>query len=436
MSFKIRLTSVLSFVDSSPINRLYLINSVNFFLWWIALNPGFYSSDSIAVLNRVSSGELSSEWTYLWDILVYVSTIGGSYPHLGTLASGIILVCSFTFFCSSFFSARAAWLVSILASNNPIVFGFGLTLWHDVPMTSGLLLFAASIKRTLETGRLNVSIFLASFLLANTRLNGFWTILGTLLILLSVKRIGFKPFIKLTIYLVIVTAPATILNNVNSTNENAQISGLIHWMKYDISCYISGEARGKFEVSEKLIREGFTPSELISPSACKWFMESEALASWNSANSGSIIRTWMLLLRTDSLSILKIHDNRAEYLVFKPLRIPSRPPFLHTTIEYENPWVQEWNPTVYQIARSYPRFWNAISPLTAYAVIWWLFILIITLRNSKYIPILALSTVLNTSIFITAIIADARYVAFTLIAGISIALAELYKFASKRIKQR
>jgi len=436
MSLRTRITSVVSFVDTSPVSRLYYINSATLFFWWIALNPGFYSSDSIGVLSRVASGDLSSEWTYLWDVLVYVSTVGGVYPHLGTLAFGIILVCSFTFFCSSFFTTRAAWLTSVLVSNTPIVFGFGLTLWHDVSMTSGLLLFTASIKRTLDTGRLNAGIYLASFLLANTRLNGFWTILFTLLILLSFKRIGFQPFAKLTIYLAIVTVPATILNNVNSVNGNVQISGLTHWMKYDISCYISGEARARYEVNEKLSKEGLTPTELISPSACKWFMESEALASWNSANSESIISTWMLLLRNDGISILKIHDNRAEYLVFNPFRIPSRPPFLHTTIEFENPWVQEWNPNVYQIARSYPRFWNAISPLTAYAGFWWFFILITTLRNSKYFSILALSTVLNTSIFITAIIADARYVAFTLIAGFSIASAELYRFASNTIKRK
>ena len=433
--FKTRLKSAKSFMHSSSISRLYFINSTTFSLWWIALNPGFYSADSIGVLNRVANGELSSEWTYLWDVLVYVFTIGGVYPHFGTLAFGLILVFSFTFFCVSFFAIRTAWLVSILVSNTPIVFGLGLTLWHDVPMTSGLLLFTASIKRTLDTGRLNLGIFLVSFILVNTRLNGFWTALFTLLILVSIKRISIRPFIKMTIYLVLVTAPATILNYVNLTNENTQISGLTHWMKYDISCYISGESRSKLEIEEKLIRENLTPRDLVSASACNWFMDPNALASWSSANSESIVRTWMLLFRSDGLSILKIHENRAEYLIFNPFRIPSKPPFLHTTIESENPWVREWNPTAYQIARSYPRFWNAIYPLTAYAGFWLFFIFIITLRNSKYFPILVLSTVLNTSIFITAIIADVRYVAFTLIAGVAIALAELCKYVPKRLKQ-
>lgn len=162
-------------VESSPIRNIYFLNILIFCVWWILLNPGFYSTDSIAVLGRVSSGNLISEWTYLWDVFVYVTTLGGLFPQLATLAGGLILVSSFTFFCLSFFDRKVAYLTSVFVSNLPIVFGLGLTLWHDVTMTSGLLLFAALIKNTHEGKRINKVIYLLSLLLVNTRLNGFWT---------------------------------------------------------------------------------------------------------------------------------------------------------------------------------------------------------------------------------------------------------------------
>jgi len=422
-------------VESSPDRSLYLTNGLTFFVWWIALNPGFYSTDSIAVLNRVASGDLIGEWTYLWDVLVYVLTWGGHYPHLATLGSGLILVLSFTFFCLSFFDRKVAWFTSVIVSNLPIVFGLGLTLWHDVTMTSGLLLFAALMKNPHGKTWVRAVIFLLSFILVNTRLNGFWTVLFSLIGLAIIRAISIKLFFGLTTYLILVTAPFSYLNSIHTSHENVQVSGITHWMKYDISCYLSDGAKASSDLSESMRGEGLIPEKFINGSACKWFMDSEELERWSQVPTKSIVDIWARLFMSDPASVFEIHANRSEYLVLNPFRVPTRPPFLHTNIEYENPWVQEWNPDVYQVARSYPRFWNAIGSFTAYAGFWWLVILIFLSRNSKYVSILLLSTILNASIFVTAIIPDARYVAFTLIAGATIMTAEMFRFVSRRFSR-
>lgn len=419
-------------VESSPIRNIYFLNILIFCVWWILLNPGFYSTDSIAVLGRVSSGNLISEWTYLWDVFVYVTTLGGLFPQLATLAGGLILVSSFTFFCLSFFDRKVAYLTSVFVSNLPIVFGLGLTLWHDVTMTSGLLLFAALIKNTHEGKRINKVIYLLSLLLVNTRLNGFWTLLFCILTLTILKKIRVNHFIRLTTYLILVTVPFSYLNIIHASNENAQVAGLTHWMKYDISCHLSVYAQTRKEVSRSLLEEGLVPRKFTDERACKWFMNPEALASWSVVPTESIINIWFSLFRSDVASVFKIHASRSEYLVFNPFRIPAKPPFLHTNIEYRNPWVQEWNPDVYQFVRNFPRAWNFMGSITAYAGFWWFIIMISLLRNSKYLSIFVTSTILNASVFVTAIIPDARYVAFTLITAITLMVAASFKYVSSR----
>jgi hypothetical protein len=231
------------------------------------------------------------------------------------------------------------------------------------------------------------------------------------------------------------------LNNIHSTNENAQVSGLTHWMKYDISCYLSSAKPDETQFIKRFNREGLAQEDFVSGRACTWFMDPEVLEKWSFIPTQSTFKIWTQLLRSDSFSVFRIHDNRAEYLVFSPFRIPAKPPYLHTNIEYENPWVKEWNPSIYKAARTYPRLWNAISPITSYAGFWWVVILLLTLKNSSYFPIFAISTVLNVSIFVVAIIPDARFVAFTLISGIALITSEFLKLLSKgrdflRLNQR
>jgi len=47
---------------------VYTLSSLIAFTWWIAFNPGFYSSDSFAVMEMIRSNTITSEWTAIWAL--------------------------------------------------------------------------------------------------------------------------------------------------------------------------------------------------------------------------------------------------------------------------------------------------------------------------------------------------------------------------------
>lgn len=65
--------------------QTFSINSIILFLWWVAFNPGFYSGDSIAIIEMARSGHVSSEWTAIWAVFIKLLTLSGSHPELATL---------------------------------------------------------------------------------------------------------------------------------------------------------------------------------------------------------------------------------------------------------------------------------------------------------------------------------------------------------------
>ena len=367
----------------------------------------------------MANKELSSEWTFLWDLSVFVLSIGGIAPQLATLCLGLILVLTFTFFCQNTLPSNFAKVFSTVIANSPIVASFGLTLWHDVPMTAGLFLFCGLLARSERIGKREVALFIAAFLLINTRFNGPWTVFLTLFSLLFLRQLTLLKFAILLALLVFVSLPLSFANAAMARFENGQSSGITHWMKYDVSCFISKHSgiKSQPELNQIFEEEGLISDEFRSANSCNWFMESAKLDKWSSVGQKKLITIWSKIFIDNPLLILGIHANRSEYLVPNPISLPSKPPFLHSNIEYANNFVKPWIPSIYEFARIPTRIWNAFGSFTAYAGLWWAFIILVSRRNSKLVGAALTSTILNASIFVTAIIPDARYVAFTLIAG-------------------
>ena len=112
-------------------------------LWWIIFFPGFYSGDSFGAVAMAKTGELSNSGTASWALYVRVfSLFGRSFPVL-TLLSGLILVYGLTRIAYAMFNNRIAAVSSLLLAITPVVAGMGITLWHDIPLTSGFLLITA-----------------------------------------------------------------------------------------------------------------------------------------------------------------------------------------------------------------------------------------------------------------------------------------------------
>ena len=130
-------------------------NSVVSIIWWIIFYPGFFSGDSFSAVNMAKSGELTNAFTASWAIYVRVFSFFGNFIGFLTLLDVLILVYSVTRFSFEILSIKRAPIISFLMILTPMVSGMGITLWHDILMTAGLLLlvtlFTKILKNNLST---------------------------------------------------------------------------------------------------------------------------------------------------------------------------------------------------------------------------------------------------------------------------------------------
>ena len=96
-----------------------------------------------------------------------------------------------------------------------------------------------------------------------------------------------------------------------------------------------------------------------------------------------------------------------------------KPPFLHSTIEYEFQGIKWAFPNVAEKARAPIRLWNLLHSFTAWAGLWSAITLILLVRYERrelFVPLLMMIA-LSGVLFIFAPIPDARYALFALIVG-------------------
>jgi hypothetical protein len=117
-----------------------LRNSLIQIIWWIIFFPGFFSGDSFAAVQMAKSGELGNSFTASWALYVRIFSFHGHAVALLTLLNGLVLVYSVTRLGFALFSPKAAAISSFLLTLTPLISGMGITLWHDIPMSAGLVL--------------------------------------------------------------------------------------------------------------------------------------------------------------------------------------------------------------------------------------------------------------------------------------------------------
>jgi hypothetical protein len=131
---------------------------------------------------------------------------------------------------------------------------------------------------------------------------------------------------------------------------------------------------------------------------------------------------------------------RHEYLTPLPFYGPPIMPFIHTTIEYPGQDIYFLNPDLSEKLRIYPRIWNFFNFIFGYSGMWLLIIFLFAWRKRSliYFGIGILGLVLNSGLFVFAIISDARFSLFVLIAAQLISLGEfvLYLGSIKKFKGR
>lgn len=421
------------FSSITNLQKSLTINALIIFIWWLAFNPGFFSADSFGVIEMARSGNISSESTAIWAILVKLLSINGSHPEIATLFFSQLLGFSLTLFAHVLFKGtNAIWASGILCMT-PLVGAMGITLWHDIPMTSGFLLFVAGAVRFVKKEPYPLILLTLGVVLSSFRYNGIPTLLLTTILL----AFFFKPKKLINLALVTTIVIGGLAANLDSrfSPPNSTFSdGLINWMRYDLSCYAASFTDDQFfqrNFNGEASRELWKSSQ-----ACAWFNDSDAFLKRPADLTDSIPSAWLALLNEKPLFVLTTHMKRHEYLIPLPFFGAPRMPFIHSTIEYPELDIFFWNPQLSENLRLYPRIWNYFNFFFGYSGFWLMIIFLFAWRtqNLIYFGLGVVGLVLNAGLFVFAVIPDARFSLYVLIAGQLIAIGESIKyFRSKGI---
>jgi hypothetical protein len=407
-------------VLKTPFSFSLLRNSLIQFVWWVTFFPGFYSGDSFGAVAMAKSGELTNAGTASWAIYVRIfSLFGNAFPIL-TILSGLILVYGVTRLSYAIFEDKSAAITSFLLTLTPVVAGMGITLWHDIPFTSGLLLVVAFFITWIKNPeKLKSNLFLALIpgaLLTSFKPNGLPTLIvfGILISIFKMTRASSK-----------YVASAILLSGAFTFIGSNVIIGMSpinnyyaqEWMRGDISCFAATK-QGQGFVEKEIPGIGNT-AKWASKEGCN-FLNKAKLSSDEKIDAEKYIpKAWFHLFQRDPLFVLKTHLTRHAYLVPLPLSGIPTEPFLHSTIEFKDLGVEWAFPSIAEKARVIMRTWNAARGLTGWAGLWVvvLFALAILRKQKFLIPAILMSISIIGVLFVVAPIPDGRYALFVLIAG-------------------
>jgi hypothetical protein len=404
----------------------FLRNSLIQLIWWVVFFPGFFSTDSFAAIQMAKSGDLGNSFTASWALYVRIFSFHGNAIALLTLINGLVLVYSVTRLGYAMFSRRTAAITTFLLTLTPLVSGMGITLWHDILMSAGIILvttfFINISKGTGSSRKFLILELIPGAVLSSFRPNGLPTI-AVFAALYAVfvffkERLHFVQTVKFLATACLLSAFITVIGSnlilglspVN--NYYAQ-----EWMRNDISCY-ANSAAGKGFVEEYIPGIGSTDS-WRSSSACT-FLNGATISGDEKVEAQKFVPSaWLTLLKQDFMFILSTHAKRNAYLIPIPIFGIPTVPFLHSTIEFKDQGIAWAFPSIAEKARISMRAWNAARGLTGWAGLWGLVLisLMIVGRKRTLIAPAVMAVALMAIISTVAPIPDGRYALFVLIAG-------------------
>ena len=414
-------------------------NSAILFICWLIFFPGFYSGDSFGAVAMAKTGEFTNSGTASWALYLRIFSLFGNAIGLLTLIGGLLLVFSTTQFAYSIFSKKTASLTSFLISLTPMIWGMGITLWHDILMTSGLLLVTSFIVKECQNKKPTIldvaSKLILGSVLVSFRPNGLPVLLvfSILLFVAIRKRRVFKSlFLAISVTSLTTFMGSILILGMSPINEYfAQ-----EWMRNDISCFANTAAGAGFV--EKNIPDIGNTEAWRSQAACT-FLNQALLTDAEKVEAQEFVPSaWITLLKQDPLFVLDIHLKRNSYLVPLPLNGLPIPPFLHSTIEFKDQGIEWAFPEAAEIARAPIRLWNLLHSLTAWAGLWTAItlVLLVGFKRSELFAPFVMSLSLIGVLFIFAPIPDGRYALFALIVGQLALLGKLIEWAQTGSNRR
>lgn len=389
------------------------------FIWWLIFKPGFFSGDSFAAVYMARTGDLNNSFTASWAIYVRIFSVFGNSISLLTLINVSVLIYATTRAIFSLLPDRKASITSTLLTLTPLISGMGITLWHDIPMTSGVLLVTSAFiqlaKNSQSSKRILIHSLIPGSVLITFRPNGLPTLILFAICFLAYNR---KSSLVKPIAISIVISTLVTLTGSYLVLRQSPINSYYgqFWMQYDISCFASTPEGDGFVEDYLPVADTET---WASNAACGFIGNSKLTREQIAESTKYVPKAWLKLMLQRPTFVLKTHLQRNEYLVPIILGKPQQVPFLHSTIEIANNGIQWSNPAIAEKARVVMRIWNAARSLVAFSGLWLLLLWVQVLffkRKEWLIPgIMSLS--LSLILFVFAPIPDGRYSLYVLICG-------------------
>ena len=403
------------------------------FIWWLVFKPGFFSGDSFAAVNMARSGDLDNSFTASWAIYVRIFSLFGHSISLLTLLNVSVLVYATTRAIFSLLPDKKASIVSNLLTLTPLISGMGITLWHDIPMTSGVLLITAAFIQLAKNSQASKSILIHSLIpgsvLLTFRPNGLPTLILFAVFFFAYKR---KSSLVKPIAVSIVIASLVTLTGSYLVIKQSPINSYFgqFWMQYDISCFAS-TPEGKGFV-EKNLPVADTET-WASSAACSFIGNSKLTSEQINESTKYVPKAWLKLMLQDPAFLLKTHLQRNEYVVPFVLGKPQLVRFLHSTIEFADKGIQWSNPAIAEKARVVMRIWNAARAVVAFSGLWLLilWVQVLLFKRKEWLIPAVMSLSLSLILFVFAPIPDGRYSLYVLICGEICLISILMNFWEK-----
>ena len=414
-------------------------------IWWVIFFPGFFSGDSFGAVNIAKTGEMTNAYTASWAIYVRLFSFHGQAIALLTLINGFLLVYSVTRLGYSLFSNRTAAISTFLLTLTPVVSGMGVTLWHDILMSAGIVLVTAFfINYQRDPKNVKSIIFkdlIPGAILTSFRPNGLPTLLFFAFLYIGYLLIRKSSLTGESTKLIFATLALSCAVTFIGSNVIIGMSPINNyyaqeWMRNDISCY-AATATGAGFVEKRIPGVGSTET-WKSSDACAFLNRATVTVEEKTQAKKYVSSAWLHLLVTDPIFIIKTHLDRNAYLVPFPISGIPTEPFLHSAIEYKDQGINWAFPSIAEKARVIMRIWNAARGLTGWAGFWALVLILVALfRKDKYlVPAIFMSLALIGILFVVAPIPDGRYALFVLIAGQRALIGNLVEWAQTGSNRR
>lgn len=429
--------SILGLINSK---YLFVLTSL---VWWLIFYPGFYSGDSFGALNQAKSGEISNIYTSAWPLTLRILTFGGRVPGLATLACVLVLSYSVTYFCRNALPKSSGTFTAALLLVTPVVGAMGVTLWHDIPMTAGLLLILSVVIKTNafqdSLAKPELIHLVIGSVLASYRPNGLATLFVFFVLTLLVKRS--RRVLVFGSLMVLVSLTFSILTTW-AVGQKSLVNSVYaqEWMRSDIACTWATKS-GMISQTTKRKMEQIAPlSQWNNPAGCTFLNGLQFSSDQAERSTKSVPSIWLQVFSSDPLGIFAIHVSRNGYLLPIPTTRAMHPPFIHSIIEFPDQGVSFAQPRIVETFRPYVRIWNGIRPITAFAGLWLgiLVAMAVFVKRSRRstVPALAMSIALEGILFAFAPIPDGRYALPVLIVGQALAIGFALDFFLRKRGQK